>query len=97
MARACIDKTPRWKRRAREWRHAIGFKLYLLYAGTLYRPHMKLIHRRGWHWWTRLPMIGGPDEPMQDWCEWCGYRRMHHPPPKIDLSDPRIILPRALQ
>lgn len=66
---------PEWARRRRKRRDAIrrvGFYLYCAYARTLYRPHMRLIHRLGWHWWTPVRI-----HPQLDhkWCQWCGERQ----------------------
>ena len=41
--------------------------LYRLY---LYRWHMRIIHRVGWHQLTRINIEG----ECHDWCEWCGWR-----------------------
>lgn len=51
---------------------AVRWQTYLLYCRTLYRPHMRLIHRFGWHWWT--PVRIHP-QLNHDWCQWCGERR----------------------
>lgn len=69
----------RWRIR-RAIRPAL-FRLRLLYGGTLYRPHMRLIHRFGWHLFTRLHPIGGE---AQKWCQWCGERHIIYPAIKVD-------------
>lgn len=61
--------TKKWQAFAKE----VRWRTYLLYCSTLYRPHMRLIHRYGKHWFTRLHPIDGP---RMDWCQWCGERRM---------------------
>lgn len=68
---ACIDPTPRWKRRLRELIGRAKFHAGTPYRLYVYRHHMRLIHPR-WHKWKRLRPIDGPD---QDWCQWCGARR----------------------
>jgi len=57
-----------------EWKdmRQLGLLRYL-YLHFIYRYHMQMIHRRGWHWWTYLHPIDG--EPM-DWCQWCGQKKI---------------------
>jgi hypothetical protein len=49
----------------------VKWRTYLLYCRTLYRPHMRLLHRFGKHWHKKLHPLGGPE---MHWCEWCGDR-----------------------
>ena len=72
---AVTQRDPRssLRRRFDEAWAAVKWHTYLLYCRTLYRPHMRLIHRFGWHWHTRLHPMGGP--PMR-WCQWCGDRQI---------------------
>ena len=51
-----------------------------LYHRFLYRHHMKLIHRWGWHWFSRVGLAGltdwgGEYVPEHLWCHWCGEKR----------------------
>ena len=70
---AMRDPRSRLRRRLDAVWPAIKFRLRLLYAATLYRPHMRWLHRRGKHWHTRMRPLGGPE---MDWCQWCGDRRI---------------------
>lgn len=76
-----VDLTPRWKRRLRE-RLDRGFFLAKIhtYNRFIYRHHMRLIHRFGWHSFTYLRPMHLPGEPAHSglhWCQWCGERRIH--------------------
>jgi hypothetical protein len=53
---------------------ATKWQIYLyVYCRLIYRHHMRLLHRFGRHWFTHLRPMGGPE---QDWCQWCGERRV---------------------
>jgi hypothetical protein len=49
------------------------------YHRFVYRHHMRLIHRWGWHWFTKVGVPGGgrpsPYAPAHRWCQWCGERK----------------------
>jgi hypothetical protein len=58
---------------------AMKWQTYLyVYCRLIYRHHMRLIHRFGWHWWKRYDLIhdsyGHRISPF-DRCEWCGAHR----------------------
>lgn len=67
-----------WHRRRRKVRAAIRHVMWLIqlfvYYRYLYRAHMRFLHRRGKHWFTRMHMEDGR---QQDWCQWCGERRFY--------------------
>lgn len=71
-AQSLPDRQPLLLRKVRTAWKQIKWQTYLLYCRTLYRPHMRLIHRWGWHWYTHLPFIDGGTERL--WCQWCGDR-----------------------
>ena len=62
------ELTPQAQRREKVSKavQEVRWQLYLLYCRTLYRPHMRLIHRFGWHWYRTRPMDGLRR------CDWCG-------------------------
>ena len=57
------------RRKRREAVARVGWYLYLAYCRTLYRPHMRIIHHFGYHWFSVIPIDGS------GWCHWCGKRR----------------------
>lgn len=65
------DPRSRLRRRLGAAWGRVKFQTYLLYCRTLYRPHMRWLHRRGKHWHTKLHPMGGPE---MHWCQWCGDR-----------------------
>lgn len=67
-----INTTPRWRRRLHDLTHRAKFHTGTPYRLFVYRHHMRAIHRFGWHQWTHLRPMDGPE---QHWCQWCGERR----------------------
>jgi hypothetical protein len=71
---AQTQRDPRSKLR-RKWNGAWAetkWQTYLLYCRTLYRPHMRLIHSWGWHWFSVSPI------DRNRVCQWCGKRLPPH-------------------
>jgi hypothetical protein len=77
----------RWwitKKASATWKE-VRWQTYLnVYCRFIYWPHMRLLHRHGRHWFTHLRPMGGPE---QEWCQWCGERRM--------LGEPDVVTCQA--
>lgn len=66
----------RIRREVREWlRRAFQGTFGYVYRRFIYRHHMRLIHRRGWHWFSIVPKFPDPEMKQHLWCQWCGERR----------------------
>lgn len=63
-------------REDREALRVMGFWRWA-YAGTLYRPVSRFLHRYNWHHTRVLGPF--PDGSVQHWCEWCGLRYQTKP------------------
>ncbi len=51
--------------------------IYLyVYCRHIYHHHMRLIHRYGYHWFTYIHPYDGE---AQDWCQWCGQKKIWLP------------------
>lgn len=47
----------------------IGLRRFI-YIRFIYRHHMRIIHKRGWHYMRALYPMGGPSFCR---CDWCGH------------------------
>lgn len=47
-----------------------------MYARNLYRPHMRLIHKQGQHWFKIVGHLY-PDGATYERCDWCGKMINH--------------------
>lgn len=69
---AYFDPTPRWKRRLRNWRRDLWFRMGYPWRRWCYRLFSRLIHRFGFHHMERNTSVD-PTGTLH-WCHWCGIR-----------------------